>query len=394
MVQVIEPTRIGSQLGEALQRGTAAGSELGMQRGMLAKGLEGLSKLQPGQATSIDLAKELIQATQGIPGAERYVGQLFSMLSPQFQAKGIPEGEATAVSKGPFESGKGYLSSAPLTQPQKMEAAKELTKQGIPLDQGIDLVNKISGGSEQALAHIQSMLASQGVTDREMPYATQMAQLLSEREGIADPNELIKRVRSSLDEFRQVDGILTPGIGKALVKTGLPFGLVGSLLAGGESRDKMISRLDPMIRKLSEKGFDPILREKLASQGLSPTEVQESMYRANHPVDFKKFENSISKFPSPSKNDKINQDRLQDLVFKSVEDGVPLLSIRHKLWKDKGYDWRQVVDAFNADLEKGMRLNRDQDRELAEFTSQPPRESLVDIFSDWGRPFDVLLKRK
>lgn len=403
MVQEITPTRIGNEVGQSLRQGLSQGLETGMQRGMLKQALGDLSNLPQG-ATAFDLAKSLISATAGIPGAERYVGQLFPLLLNQMQTK-PPEGQATAALPETFGEGgevpspqgltpakKGYLSSAPLTQPQKLQFAESLKSQNIPLDQGLQMAETISRGSEEALQHIQSNLLAQGISQNELPYATQIAQILSNREGIADPNELIKRTKSAVDEFRQLDNVTVPSTGTAIAKLGVG-GLIPALLTGGESRSQILNRLNPLIKSLSDKGYEPILQEKLARQGLSPTEVQEQIFMAKHPEDYKRFESSVKRFPPPSKNESKNLDNIEEFLTKNAENGVPLLSIRHKLWKDKGYDWRMVSEAFKSARQKGLKLNQYQEKELAEL-SNPPRESLVDIFKDWGRPFDYLLKRK
>lgn len=99
MVQIL-PTRtnIGSQIGQGLGSGLAQGMErrnqYQFQRGNLQKALQGVKSLgnQPG-ANAFDLATSLMEATAGIPGAEKYVGALFPMLLQQMsaqQAQGIP----------------------------------------------------------------------------------------------------------------------------------------------------------------------------------------------------------------------------------------------------------------------------------------------------------------
>ncbi len=91
MVQFFErgPSRgalQGQLLGEGI--GQVAGMLGGQQykRGQLQKALAGLKNLPNQQnATPFDVASELISSTAGIPGAERYVGQLFEPLMRQIQ---------------------------------------------------------------------------------------------------------------------------------------------------------------------------------------------------------------------------------------------------------------------------------------------------------------------
>lgn len=384
MVQILPPrtdagSSIGAGLGQGLGQGIARGSEIGFQRNLVQQSLKGLENL-PKDANAAQLASYLIQATAGIPGAERYVGQLFPLLLTQMQGQNPPEGAATARAGLPEQQ--GYLGSAPLTQQQKLQFAQEQRKFGVPLGEGIELANKLSEGSEQALTHIQSNLKAQGVNEKEMPYATQMAQLQTSN----DPNQVIKNVRLGLDEFRQLKKISVPGGTRATVRA--LGGPIGNILAGTESREKALGRIHPVAQRLIEKGYDPIVREYLANLGLSPTEIQESI----RPLS-KEFTSKLSSLPPPSKNFSANQERLSDFMFKNVKPEDSLLVMRNKLWKDKNYDWRQINDAFAEAREKGLQLSAEQDRELAEL-STPPRESLLDIFYDWGRIGDKILGRK
>ena len=93
MVQILPPKyNIGDQIGQSLQRGMEQGSQVGFQRGMLQNAMKGLEDV-PSGTTPFQLASRLIQATAGIPGAERYVGQLFPLLMNQLQgqtAQGTP----------------------------------------------------------------------------------------------------------------------------------------------------------------------------------------------------------------------------------------------------------------------------------------------------------------
>lgn len=90
MVQIIPPkTNIGTQIGQSLGQGLQSGFQQGFQRGLLQdalKKIEGLGNRPEGQeVTPFELASTLMSATAGLPGAERYVGQLFPLLLQQLQ---------------------------------------------------------------------------------------------------------------------------------------------------------------------------------------------------------------------------------------------------------------------------------------------------------------------
>jgi hypothetical protein len=90
-IQTLSPRiSTGSILGQALGQGVQTGLERGLnyqiQRSRLQNALSGLENL-PAQSTPFQLASNLLQATAGIPGAERYVGQLFPLLLSQLQAQ-------------------------------------------------------------------------------------------------------------------------------------------------------------------------------------------------------------------------------------------------------------------------------------------------------------------
>lgn len=121
MVQILPPkTNLGSSLGQALGQGLQTGLERGINRGQLQNALQDVRGLanQPG-ANAFDLASSLMSATAGIPGAERYVGQLFPLLLSNLQGQKAsqippPGGAAPAM-------GKTQPDNQPQTQPQQVQ---------------------------------------------------------------------------------------------------------------------------------------------------------------------------------------------------------------------------------------------------------------------------------
>jgi hypothetical protein len=161
MVQIIPPkTNVGTQIGQATGQGLQAGLHQGFQRGQLQNALkrvEDLGKNSPEgkQPTPFELASALMSATAGIPGAERYVGQLFPLLLAQLQNKefgGIPpaEGAAPATAAQPANQQAGPApqaapsydqilqkrSALPLPIPEADYNPFEGATEGIELGQG------------------------------------------------------------------------------------------------------------------------------------------------------------------------------------------------------------------------------------------------------------------
>ena len=77
--------------------------------------------------------------------------------------------------------------------------------------------------------------------------------------------------------------------------------------------------------------------------------------------------------------------RLADFFLKNVKDDSSLLGIREKIWEDRDYDWRQFGPAIRQAQEKGLKLNPRQEREMKTVETQPPIQSLPDIFKDLSR---------
>lgn len=91
MVQIIPQADagqlIGQGLGQGLGSGIARGSEIGFQRNLLQGALQKVRDIRANpKATAFDLATSLMEATAGIPGAERYLPQLYQSLLPEIQA--------------------------------------------------------------------------------------------------------------------------------------------------------------------------------------------------------------------------------------------------------------------------------------------------------------------
>lgn len=224
----------------------------------------------------------------------------------------------------------------------------------------------------------------------------------------SNPEQWLKDTRNAYAPIRRsMDALETafiPGSGSALI---------------GVNRDENLKRITPTVQDLVKMGREKQVREYLASQWLSNTEIEEQI----HPLD-KRQEIAINRLPKgifpPSKkadySDVVNvfkgklpeskttpfvsydeakekdpkaiqvmQDRLADFFQKNVNDDVSLSVLANKIWEDKDYDWRQIGPAIRQAEKNGLKLNESQKAEMVNIESQPPLQSLPDMFKDWWR---------
>lgn len=398
MVQILpQATSLGAQLGQALQsslsQGGQQGAQMGFQRGMLQNALKSIEN-PPAGTSPFQLASSLIQATAGIPGAERYVAPLFQLLQGQLRGQqsffnpgapaqagaaapgaatpGAPSQEGQAQG-GQFQDAGGFL-SPPMTSGETKNLAERYAL-GDPskIPEGLQIGQSLNQTSEQAKKWFEDRAAGLGITKDEMPYFMQMAQSSSEK----NPEKLLIQTKRNFDQLRSLDNALVPGITRGVLQK--TPGLIPMLIAGTEPRSEALNRIQAPIDALVKAGQEPIVRKKLGELGLSPTEVEERI----HPPS-KEFIAKLDNFPKPSKSADTREKMLIDFFDKNIQKGDSLLVMRNKLWKDKGYNWQEINSAMQKAISQGLPLTTDQNTELVEL-SRPPRESLVDIFRNWDQ---------
>lgn len=210
-----------------------------------------------------------------------------------------------------------------------------------------------------------------------------------------------KLVKSNDDKIEKT---FIPGIGSGLL---------------GKDRPSALKRLEKTVQDQVELGLEGDVREKLAKEYLSPTEIESLI----HPIQAK-TEKAIQKFPqgdfkigkpspydiwgypeqpkvsyeemlekNPEKLQK-QQNELSNFFLKNIDPNTSLLVMREKLWKDKGYDWRQIGPAIREAISKGLKLSQSQSTEMSDIETQPPLQSLPDIFQDWDRVVKYLRGNK
>jgi hypothetical protein len=221
-----------------------------------------------------------------------------------------------------------------------------------------------------------------------------------------NPSQWLKNTQAAYEPIRNVltkmERSFIPGIGSALI---------------GENREEALKRLTPDVQDLVKMGREPQARNFLASNWLSPTEIEaqikplqkkqeaalsrvpKGFFPPEKPVTWKEtanmlkgqlpekysnpfvsYETAVQKAPKEMQH---MQNKLADFFLKNVDDNTSLLVLRDKLW-DKHYHWQQVNSAIRQAQEQGLQLNPRQRAELTDI-AQPPIQSLPNIFQDWKR---------
>lgn len=203
----------------------------------------------------------------------------------------------------------------------------------------------------------------------------------------------------------QLDRAFIPGLGSGLL---------------GRDRESELKNLRPIVKNLIDAGLEADTRTKLANNYLTPTEIEEvihpltpqnlksieklpkGIFKFNEGETSKAFtphyeENKVRKENVPKflsydqaqikapEEMKTMKRLLSDFFLKNVDDKTSLLPLRDKIIKERDYDWRQFGPALSEAMQKGLKLNGKQMAELADINTNPPYESLPDIFRDWSR---------
>ena len=434
-IQILPPPTSGSNLiGEGLRQGLASGIERGSNIGFQRKlTQEALQNIKPG-ASAFDVASNLIQATAGIPGAERYVGQLFPLLLQQMQNKNAfdpdnvnaPSGQ-TNQSNQPLEKEPGqYVSTQGMQQPNRQiqpgqgqaqpqgqnqnfqnleggvlpriltpqEIQAQASRMQMPPEQALSLVNSINQNNINQRSLAEGKALQSGVPAEELPEFMQAGQ---EFAGERNLDSWLTKTGERYKEYKSaknaLDRAIVPGFLRGAAEKGknlnlASMGLLGGLVRGGEFRDKALERIHPTVKRLVDMGFENYARQKLANEHLSPTEISEAI----HPLSDEK-KASINSFPQASKiPEPIREQRLQKFIKDNVDRNTSLLAMRHKLW-EKGYDWQEVANVMRQSLNPNE-LSRWQNTELTDVETQAPKQSLSEIFRDYGNWIDFIRGNK
>lgn len=406
MVQILPPkTNVGTQIGQALGAGLAEGSNIGFQRGLIQNALKGLENVPKG-TTPFQLASKLLQATAGIPGAERYVGQLFPHLLTSLQSQaafgnqpGQPSEQQAASFGGQFAQGvpgtygataqeltpsaqqevggaPGGILGSVIPQDQINQQAQQYAQQtGTGLEGATRMQQYLLGKNQIALqqrAQAEQKASDLGVPADEIPAFMQLGQKHQNAKTFDDWARSTNRdYREYKNLSKSLDSVIYPGITRGV-------------LFGPSVRESRLKEIDNTVKRLVNLGFEPEVRSKLSESGLSPAEVEERIHPFSREtkIELQKLPHQGPAFQSEESLSK-KEEKLKDFMQKNVTNDTSLLALRNRLWQDKGYDWKRIAKVMNEAIDPS-RLTAAQTNELGILEREPPRQSLQRIFRDWG----------
>ncbi len=324
-----------------------------------------------------------------------------NMPTPQAQPKSAPIPQIPGMKNVPENMISKPNSALPnpfniLTAPQ-MEAESERFARALndPNQASVRLnqLQSLNNAAETQRNNLQSAAESAGISAKDMPRF-----MLTGRN--FDPSNPSQWLQDSLNAFKQVksndtklERAFIPGVGNALL---------------GKDRDKALDKLGPIVRDQMKLGLEDQTREFLADNYLTPTEIEkefrpvsetqikniQKLPRSFFPYDkklpekylgdkspFIPYEDALEKAPD------VLQKQTQDLAsffMENLDEDSSLLALREKIL-DRDYDWQQIGPAIRTAMEHGLKLSPRQSTEMANIESQPPYDSLGDIFQDWDR---------
>lgn len=387
MVQILPQktdvgSAIGAGLGQGLGQGFAQGSQIGFQRNLIQNSMKDLENLPP-ETTPAQLASKLIQATAGIPGAERYVGQIFPLLLNQMKSKAafpgspqsgnMPGQPAEQGNEGQPPSQTGGILGSVISQ---QDIDKEATRYAEATGTGLEGYNQMQQNlmnrntiAEQQRAQAEAKAKQLGVPDDEI---NQFMLLGQKHQGAKTFDDWARETQKSYLAYKNLtkslDAFSYPGLWK-----------------GKFGREERLGRLDNTVKRLVDMGFEQEVRQKLHDKSLSPTEIEERI----HPLS-EKTSKQLGSLPDkgliPSaKKDIELGDKVKNFLKGNIDNNTSLLVLRDKLWK-KGYDWHDISKWMN---EVVTNPTVSQKNELGILENEPPRQSLGFIFNDWGNFIDT-----
>lgn len=424
MVQILpRPTSISNQIGEALgsglSQGIQKGADIGVNRAIIQNALRGLENM-PAGTTPAQLASKLIQATAGIPGAERYVAQLYDPLRKAIESN-TAFGPGGSDQQGAIQQNQQLVNNEnPQGQAEGQKipgaTAQDLTS-GLPSGQAggaggilgtvipqdeiekrsVDYARRTSTGIQGAQEHANYLLGLNKIAEDQRAKAEQKAleggipqkeiptfmQLGQRHKNAKTFDDWYKATERDYKEFNNLTHSL-----EDVDYPGIFTGLYQKLKYSQNQRDPRLKRVDNTVKRLVDLGFEQKVRDTLHEKGLSPTEIEERI----HPFSEEQNKN-ISKLPPPGGPN--SKERLVNFFKDNVNSDTSLLALRQKLW-EKGYDWQDIARAFN-DATSGdgaPKLTTAQTREMSILETEPPRQSLSYIFQDAGNVFDYLKGQK
>lgn len=408
------------------------------QRGLLQTALGKVKDVVKTGASPTEAILAGMEAMAGIPGSERYAAQILPMLgqyaaansiygqqgqqqgqpvsnvtrdqqASSAQGQGLPQqqGLAPQGQEVPFQQPSGANYGIKTPEDMDAEARRAVQVTGNPDAYNTVMNQQLTTNAEleKRKADLQqTALASGSISAEDLPFFMSIGDT-NDPNALKDPQawfiNTMNKWAPVRNDIKKLNDAFIPGLGSALL---------------GRNREKSLKGLEPIVQDMKRKGLERQAREFLNNNYLSHTEVEELInpisektnsalekipkgifsHEGNEPEivpgisiqpgrkkgAFVDYETALEKSP---KTIQTMQKRLSDFFLKNVDQNTSLLALRHKLWKDKDYDWRQIGPAIEEAKTRGLKLSPNQESELADLSTNPPIESLPDIFMDWDR---------
>lgn len=328
-----------------------------------------------------------------IPGDQGQTPGMQPQQQPQEPFKGaLPVGQPGFMTPGPF--------NIPTPQEIKQEGERYARAVNDPNAAVMreDQLRRESDTANQQRADLENAaLNTKEVTPAELPRFMQVGAQFDTR----NPSQWLQNTQRAYATVKandkKIQTAFYPGIGQALM---------------GQNRDAALERLVPTSLEQKALGLEEDTRKYYADQYMSPVEI-EAQFRPLTPPKAKEIE----KFPKglfPHENEttfergfpegkkrstisyeealekapkelELMKNQLADFFLKNVDDDTSLSVLSNKIWQDKDYDWRQIGPAIREAQKKGLKLSGRQSTELTDLETNPPIQSLPDIFRDLSR---------
>ncbi len=284
-------------------------------------------------------------------------------------------------------------------------------------DRALNRLSTENSIAQNQLSNLENKALDLGVTPEDMPDFLKIGKKYN---NFRDVNQWTQKTKADFDLFknakRQLSNAFVPGF-------------FTGLISSPEKRDQALKRLNGPIQQMLKANpeQEPKIRTDLAAQYLSPTEVEEAI----HPLSDKTakafealpkgifppwkkqtwgdvantFKGEMKENPFISYDEAVKKDpraievmnrRLGDFFKKNITPETSLSVLRDKLWNDKDYDWRQIGPALQM-AQTGpnrIQLTPAQQAEMTEISTQAPRQSISDVFTDWGRWIEFIRGNK
>jgi len=444
MVHVSTPRpSLGEALGNAIG---GLGGQIAGQEYNRSRTRQDIDRLRQNSqnASPLDLAFNLTEAMALNPAIARGIGPLAQTLLPMMRAnKMFPEGGQSGMQNQPpgqisqgmdlstgAQNAPGQAQNQPIqgeANPQppttsgvlprimpaeeiqalSERAAREMGDPNAAITYQ-NYYNNQNQIAQQARQAAEQKAASLGVTPDEIPEFLQVGQQFGYEK---DLDKWALKTQQAWDTYKNAK--------TKLDNADIP-GWFRGLREGPKARETSLKRLEGTVQDLVKSGFENQTRNKLASEGLSPTEIEglifpmgtqiqkaldkfpkgtfpkeepagkEGYLNTKQPT-FISYEEALEKAP---KEMEVMQNRLSNFFKNNVNPDTSLLVLRHQLWNDKDYDWRQIGPAVRDAVQKGLKLSPKQQTELTELETQPPRQSIADVFKGYGRWIDLIRGNK